>query len=379
MGPTTHSWFGPSKGALGVHCPPSIRLTESMYEESSVYALQGTAAHEFAEYKGKLALGLPVDNRPHSDYDSDEMQEATDEYAELLRDRVDQMKLTCKDPLILFETQVSMGDFVPGSFGTCDFMAIGDNELLIIDFKYGYQEISAIQNVQMQMYSLGAYLQFGMLYEFDTITMIICQPRIHNTSVWSTTTDELLTWAETVLKPAAALAAKGEGEYNPGPWCSKYYYKARMKCRARCEELMKLAQMEFKPAPLLSDDELGCVMEKADDLSKWAAEILAYATAQAIEYGKEYPGWKLVSGRSITKLTDEAGAVKAAKAAGLTDDQLYKKSVVTLTEFKKLLGKDRYEEVILPHTTKTTPKLTLTRDTDKRQAVSRSAADDFND
>lgn len=379
MGPTEHSWFGPSKGALGVNCPPSIRLTENMYEESSEFAMEGTAAHALAEYKGRRALGLPVESRPVSDYDSDVMEEATDEYAELLQDRVNQMRLRCKDPLIQFETQVGMGNYVPDSYGTCDFMCIGDDELLIVDFKFGYQEISAVENIQMQMYSLGAYLKFGHLYDFTTITMIICQPRIHNTSVWSTTVDDLLHWAESVLKPAAAMAAAGEGEFNPGPWCSKYYCKARMKCRARCEELLRLAQMEFKPAPLLSDDELACVMEKADDLSKWADEIMAYATAQAIEYGKEYPGWKLVSGRSVTKLADEAAAVKAAKDAGLTDDQLYKKSVVTLTEFKKLLGKDRYENLIVPFTKKSTPKLTLTRDTDKRQAVSRSASDDFND
>ena len=379
MSPVAHSWFGPSKGALGVNCPPSIRLTESMYEETSEYASEGTAAHELAEYKGKKALGLPVSTRPVSEYDSDEMEEATDEYAQLLSDRVNQMRLSGDNPLINFETQVTMGDYVPGSFGTCDFMCVGDNELLIVDFKFGYQEISAIENIQMQMYALGAWLQYGMFYDFTEITMIICQPRIHNTSVWNTTLEDLLYWAENVLKPAAALAAKGEGEFNPGPWCSKYYCKARMKCRARCDELLKIAQMEFKPAPLLSDDELACVMEKADDLSKWADEIMAYATAQAINNGTVYPGWKLVEGRSITKLTDEAGAVKAAKSAGFKEDQLYKKSVITLTDMKKLLGKEKYEEIIIPHTSKTTPKLTLTRDTDKRQAVSRSVADDFKD
>ena len=379
MGPTDHSWFGPSKGALGVNCPPSIRLTENMVEESSEFALEGTAAHALAEYKGKHVLGFSVCSRPVSDYDSDVMEEATDEYAELLRDRVNQMRLHSPDPLIQFETRVGMGDYVPDSFGTCDFMCIGDDELLIVDFKFGYQEISAVENIQMQMYSLGAYLEFGHLYDFTTITMIICQPRIHNTSVWSTTVEDLLHWAEHVLKPAAAQAAKGEGEFNPGPWCSKYYCRARTRCRARCEELLKLAQMEFKPAPLLDDDEMACVMDKAEELSRWADEIFAYATAQAIVYGKQYPGWKLVSGRSVTKLVDEAGAVKAAKGAGLTDDQLYKKSVVTLTEMKKLLGKDQYESLIGPFTKKSTPRMTLTRDTDKRQAVSRDATDDFND
>lgn len=379
MGPTAHSVLGPSKGELIVHCPPSFRLSENIEEEASEYALSGTAAHELAEYKGRRILGLPVGPRPVSDYESDEMEEATDEYAELLRDRVDQMRLRCPDPLILFETRVSMGDYVPNSFGTSDFIAVSDEELLVCDFKYGYQEISAVENVQMRMYALGATLQLHHLYDFGTVTMIICQPRIHNTSAWSITVAELLDWAEQILKPAAALAAKGEGEFSPGPWCTKYYCRARTRCRARCEELLRLAQLEFKPAPLLSDDELACVLDKADDLSKWAEEVFAYATAQAVSHGKTYPGWKLVSGRAVTKLADEPAAVNAARGAGLTDEQLYKKSLVTLTELKRLLGKDRYEALILPYTKKSTPKLTLTRETDKRQAVSLSVADDFTD
>lgn len=379
MGPTAHSVLGPSKGELIVHCPPSFRLSEGIDEEASEYALSGTAAHELAEYKGRKILGLPAGSRPVSDFDSDEMEEATDEYADLLRDRVDQLRLRCPDPLILFETRVTMGDFVPDSFGTSDFLAVSDDELLVVDFKYGYQEISAIENVQMRMYALGATLQLHHLYDFTAVTMVICQPRIHNTSTWSITLAELLDWAEHVLKPAAALAAKGEGDFSPGPWCTKYYCRARTRCRARCEELLRLAQLEFKPAPLLSDEELACVMDKADDLAKWSEEIFAYATAQAVSHGKTYPGWKLVTGRSVTKLADESGAVNAAHEAGLTDDQLYKKSLVTLTELKKLLGKDRYEELILPFTKKSTPKLTLTRETDRREAVSRGAADDFTD
>ncbi|WP_414467296.1 DUF2800 domain-containing protein, partial [Kytococcus schroeteri] len=31
--------------------------------------------------------------------------------------------------------------------------------------------------------------------------------------------DDLNTWADEVLVPAAKLADAGEGELNPGPWC----------------------------------------------------------------------------------------------------------------------------------------------------------------
>lgn len=379
MGPTSHSVLSPSKGELIIHCPPSIRQSEQIEEESNEHAASGTAAHALAEYKGRRALGLPVSARPVSDYDSDEMEEATDEYADLLRDRVSELRRSCPDALPLFETRVTLGDFVPDSYGTCDFLCLTDSELLIVDFKYGYQEISAVENVQMRMYALGAWLEYGCLYDFRTVTLVICQPRIRNTSSWTVTREELLDWAEHVLKPAAALAARGEGEFSPGPWCSKYYCRARSRCRARCESLLELAKLELRPPPLLSDDELACVLDKTDDLADWAQSVFAYATAQAVEHGRQFPGWKLVTGRSVTRIADEASAARAARGAGLTDDQLYRRTLVSLSELKKLLGKEQFEKLITPFTRKTAPKLTLTRESDRRRAVHRSTADDFDD
>ena len=379
MGPTTHALLSPSKGELILQCPPSIRLTQEMEDEKSSYAEEGTAAHALAEYKGRMTLGLPVGSRPVSDYDSSEMEEATDEYAQLLREKTEEIRARCRDPIIRFETRVSMGEYVPESYGTCDFLCVAEDELLIVDFKYGYQEISATENTQMKMYALGATLKYGALYDYDRVTMIICQPRIHNTSAWSLSLQELTDWAENRLKPAAELAYRGEGEYHPGPWCSKYYCKARAQCRARAESFLKLAKMEFRPAALLTDEELGQVLEQADELAKWAEEVLQYATAQAIEHDRHYEGWKLVRGRSVTRLDDEEAAARAARKAGYSEEQIYRKSLITLAELKKLMGKEQYEKLILPLTRKSSPKLTLRRETDRRQEVRRTVKDDFAD
>lgn len=88
------------------------------------------------------------------------------------------------------------------------------------------------------------------------------------------------------------MAYDGDGEYLPGEWCT--FCKVSVKCRARAEEKMKLARLEFKMPPLLTDAEIEEVLDVLPDLTKWANEITAYATEAAIHHGKEWNGFKVV-------------------------------------------------------------------------------------
>ena len=107
---------------------------------------------------------------------------------------------------------------------------------------------------------------------------------------------------------------------------------------------MKMAQMEFRQPALLSDDEIAEVLTKADALSKWADDIYAYAQDQAIVHGKAWPGYKLVEGRSNRKYTSEEDVEAAAKAAGYTD--IYKQSLIGITDMERLMGKSQFAEVL---------------------------------
>ena len=57
---------------------------------------------------------------------------------------------------------------------------------------------------------------------------------------------------------------------------------------------MRLAQMEFKAPPLLSDEEIAEVLKVADELAKWSADVYAYAQDEAVTKGKKWAGFKLV-------------------------------------------------------------------------------------
>ncbi len=118
------------------------------------------------------------------------------------------------------------------------------------------------------------------VYDIDTVTMTIYQPRRSNVSTYTVSTAELLEWAETVLKPTAELAFKGEGEFHCGEWCR--FCKAKADCRERARANLALAAYDFAEPPLLTDEEVEEVLSKVDDLVSWANDIKEYALQAAI-------------------------------------------------------------------------------------------------
>ena len=136
---------------------------------------------------------------------------------------------------------------------------------------------------------------------------------------------------------------------------------------------MKLAQMEFAEPTLMSDEEIAEVLSKADALKKWAEEIYTYAQNEAVVNHKEWPGYKLVLGRSNRKYTDEEDVAKAAQTAGYTD--IYKKSLIGITEMERLMGKKKFNEILGSLVYKPDGKVTLVPDSDKREAVKTATAE----
>lgn len=373
MPPEVHSVLGASAADRWMSCTPSAQLTAGMEDETTTFAAEGTAAHALCEWKVRKALKMRAGRRPTSDYWTDEMEEFTDDYRDFIMDLVGQAKQHCKDPVTLIEQHLDFSCYVSDGFGTGDFLLVADEELNVVDFKYGRGvAVYADHNPQMMLYALGALNLFDCLYDIEQVTMTIFQPRLSSISTWTITATELYQWAEDVLKPKAELAAKGEGEFVSGSWCR--FCKARNTCRARAESFLELARMEFQPPALLSDEEVAEVMEKADELSKWASDVMAYAQAEAIENGKHWDGYKLVEGRSVRKFSDEAKVEAAAKEAGYTD--IYNKSLITLTAFEKLMGKKTFADVLGQYVTKPAGKLTLVPVSDKRPEVSVNTVND---
>ncbi len=135
---------------------------------------------------------------------------------------------------------------------------------------------------------------------------------------------------------------------------------------------MKLAAFEFALPPLLTDDEIAEILAAIGDLTSWANEIVAYATDAALNHGKQWPGFKLVEGRSNRKYSDEEAVAAAAKAAGYRD--IYKQSLITVTEMEKLMGKAKFNEILGEYIVKPPGKPTLVPLSDKRPPMNISNA-----
>ena len=371
-----HAVLSASGSHRWLNCTPSARLELEFENTTSEAAREGTAAHALCEHKLKKFL-KKRSKRPVSDYNSDEMEECTDAYAEFVMEQYEEAKKSCKDPVILIEQKLDFSCYVPEGFGTGDCIIISDDKLHIIDFKYGQGIfVEAEHNPQMMLYALGTLEIYDALYDIKEVSMTIFQPRRENVSTWTIPIEELKVWAEEELKPKAQMAYDGDGEYLPGEWCT--FCKVSVKCRARAEEKMKLARLEFKMPPLLTDAEIEEVLEILPDLTKWANEITAYATEAAVNHGKEWSGFKVVEGRSVRKYRDEVKVAETAKEHGYTD--IYRQSLIPMTEMQKLMGKSTFEEILGDLIYKPPGKLTLVPNTDKRPAVNVSnAKNEFNE
>lgn len=365
-----HAVLSASGSHRWLNCTPSARLELEFENTGSEAAREGTAAHALCEHKLKRALHMRS-RRPVSDYDSDEMEECTDAYVDFVMEQYEAAKQVCEDPVILIEQRLDFSCYVPDGFGTGDCLIISDDRLHIIDFKYGMGVlVEAEDNPQMKLYALGALAVYDALYDIREVSMTIFQPRRENVSTWTIPVEDLKAWAENELKPRAKMAYDGEGEYLPGELCT--FCRATVRCRARAEEKLKLAQTEFRMPPLLTDAEIEDILAVLPDLTKWANEITAYALDTALNHGKEWIGFKVVQGRSVRKYRDEAAIAEAAKEAGYKD--IYRQSLIPLTEMQRLMGKDRFEEILGGLITKAPGRPTLVPKSDRRPAMNVSNA-----
>ena len=371
-----HAILSASSSHRWLNCLPSARLEQEFDNTGSEAAKEGTAAHALCEHKLKKALKMRS-RRPTSEYDSDEMEECADAYVQFVMEQYEEAKQMCKDPIVLIEQHLDFSCYVPDGFGTGDCIIISDKTLHIVDFKYGMGVlVEAENNPQMKLYALGALGLYDALYDIQEVSMTIFQPRRENVSTWTIPVEELKGWAENELKEKAQMAYNGEGEYIPGEWCT--FCRASVRCRARAEEKLRLAQKEFKMPPLLTDSEIEEILTVLPDLTKWANEITAYATDAAINHGKVWNGFKIVEGRSVRKYRDEGKVAEAAMEAGYKD--IYRQSLITLTEMQKLMGKDKFEETLGNLIYKPPGKPTLVPITDKRPAMNvTNAINEFNE
>lgn len=369
MPPKIHSNLGPSSAHRWLLCTPSVMREADLPDETSVNAEEGTLAHALVEVKlnriiaGKRRGTATAAQKKDPLYNK-AMEDHTDSYCDTVEELLATARRACPDAMLASEMSVSYDRWVPGGHGTTDTVIIADGECYVIDFKYGRHVVEALDNPQLRLYALGVYEAFSALYTFENLHLYIIQPRADGITSEDLTVDALLRWAEDYVKPRAEMALKGAGEAVPGEKQCRYC-KARFQCPERMRYATELMQYEFKEPELLTDAQLADIYPKAERLTSWVNDVKDFMTRRAIS-GYEYPGMKLVRGRSIRKIVDET------KAEALLEDD-YGTSIYrlkSLTDLEDIVGKKQLAERLGDLIVKPEGKLTLVMTDDKRQAVS---------
>ena len=340
-----HAILSPSSAKRWIHCTPSALLAEAAGSKSSVYAEEGTLAHEIAEhaltqylngsYDPIIDEALPIkDEHLKNPLFSIDMANYIRDYCDYVIGENYEMQKADGLSEMFLERKVDITDYAPDSFGSVDVTLVSDKTIHIIDLKYGAGvKVFADHNEQMMLYALGTLKSLESDH-IEKIRMTIAQVRLDHYDTFEMSKGELLDWAEKVLKPAAKAAIQGKGKQVIGSWCGFCPVKAQ--CRAQRDAI--LADFDEKPEPLLlSDEEIVDLIAKIDTYKSWIESVNKYVYDRAIQ-GYKWEGYKLVAGRSSRVITDEA-KIRQALLNEFLEDEVLNIKLKGIGDLEKLLGK----------------------------------------
>lgn len=359
-----HAKLSASGSSRWLNCPGSVAAESEFKDTGSIFAQEGTAAHELADrclngqlspdsFIGEVIEGVEVDA----------------EMAEYVQGYVSFVKSFSGDHF--YEQRVDFSPWVPEGFGTSDAIVLSGKTINIVDLKTGKGvAVDAENNSQGMLYGLGVYNDFGyLLDEVETIVIHIYQPRINNFSEWEISLKDLLKWGEWV-KLQADLALSKEAERVAGEkqcqWC-----KAKATCKTLADYTQMIITAEFdnlddmESPDKLSSDKIKLALENKSLITGWLDAVEKHVTGILLDGGK-FDGFKMVEGRSVRRWSDEAQAEQTL--LGLKDESdIYTKKLLSPAQAEKLLGKDK--KLLADIIEKPSGKPTLAKESDKRPAI----------
>jgi hypothetical protein len=370
---TAHALLSASGSKRWLTCTPSARLEATLPEpkrniNAFDFSQEGTMAHSLAEIKlryhfqqiGSEEYAREYEIIKNTPYFNDDFEANVDNYVLYVRSQIGEGDIP------LFEQRVDFSDWVPDGFGTADVVILSKHSVRVIDLKFGKGvPIHALDNPQLRLYALGAYSKFKEDFpDIKEVSYTIHQPRLDSISTDGTTVTKLLDWANSFVKPKAKKAWAGVGEFLPGDHCQ--FCKAKAQCRARSDFNNELAKLEFRPPPLLNEDEMQLVLSKAQDLRVWVNDVEEYALEKAINENVIPEGYKLATSVTHRKISDHELAAVVLKEKGMNEDLIWEprklKSIASLEKINKQVAAWLGELVLRPDGA---PKLVRTKETAK--------------
>lgn len=405
---TTHAPLSPSSAYRFMRCPGSVR-EQAKYPEkpSGPGAVDGTHTHTLLEHCIKEFI--PAANmvgQTMTDHEGSFIVDA--DRAKRVQVALDHVN-SIGAVMVIAEQRVNPAHLIgrDDMSGTVDIQVHAGDTLHVIDYKDGMNEVEAKGNEQLELYALGVLAGFKLpingVYPFTYVTMTIIQPKLamkggnpitsHTMSV-----TEVLDLIPKYVVGGAAVD-KPDAPLVPGDKQCKYCRASG--CSARAQEALKMSGIAFPSLPAevqqvsdqvaaqdpasMTSDQLRQILEAAP-LMRQTIEQAEAEAQRRLESGQSVPGLKLVYGRGSQSWSiPEDQVVEKLKGMGVPKDAVYKTSVVSPAQAKKLvwtkrdgttkqLSERQLKTLETEYIAKLGGKLTVALESDPRAAVVRDAA-----
>lgn len=379
-----HAPFGPSAAEAYTTCLDYVNANMGLPDLDLKVAAEGSVAHWFSDTSFHLGttafdwIGSRTKYRHWQfQWDIDDallLQPGLDEFANMSgikfgEQRVDISRWTA-----------------PGQFGTMDRAVIQPDLTWVADLKWGRGiPVNPVANKQLILYSLGIYWwMVSKGYEpSKRFCLSIDQPRNSGGGgEWRTTLDELMDYGawikgrvQEALQPNPPRAASVNGcafcrrRRAPGGCAEFDRFNLRL---LGIDPEMIVMDMMLGNEPLLSTsltpEQRSYLLTHKGMIEHFLKQLEAGALQDALE-GRPTGNHKAVEDRmSPAKYVDEAAAEKALVEL-LGPDKAHNVKLITVSQAKKIIPKEQFEEKVAPHVKPGTRSIKLVPVEDARPAL----------
>lgn len=349
-----HSVIGPSAAARWLTCPGSVPFSASLGQgdgdEGSEFAKEGSAAHALLEqcflddkdafnYLGQTILDHTVNTEM-----ADCVQEAID---------YDREWDTKWGPSTYggVEERVRLAEYDERLFGTVDRYAIGDDRVLVLDYKHGAgDDVEVEGNPQLLIYAVGVLMRHPVP-DVAPVDMVIVQPRSGGVKEWTQTARQIWDWAEEVMVPGLQrvhhaervvaedgleklISINGLTASNDCKWCP-----ALVHCPVAAEHLGAALEVDEKTDP--NKQPIGHLVEvylRSRLVRRYLNKVQEILEGR-VRRGDKVPGVKLVAGRG-TRVWSDPKKAEAYLVKRLGDKAYQERQLLSPPMAEKLIGKD---------------------------------------